>query len=241
MNDVKSARRVLEILRFFAETKEPASLARIATALTIPKSSCLALMETLVAEGYAYTVEGRYYPTSRWKREADCIAGNDRLLERCRPALQALCDELGETALLVQRAGSRVVCLDVIEADHLLRFSAYPGQQRPLHASAAGRALLDALPDDELERVASSLEYAVYTDATPADAQALVRAVRSGRRRGWHVNLGEHQRGTISVAVPLVMDGNVLALVVGAPTERLRGRIEVAALALQRAAARIRG
>ena len=59
MNDVKSAKRVLDILRFFSEERAPASLARLSSALAFPKSSCLALMETLVAEGYAYQSDGR--------------------------------------------------------------------------------------------------------------------------------------------------------------------------------------
>ncbi|MEO5671559.1 MAG: helix-turn-helix domain-containing protein, partial [Ramlibacter sp.] len=142
MNDVKSAKRVLEILRFFAEAKEPASLARISSALNFPKSSCLALMETLVAEGYAYQTDGRYYLTGRWQREADIVARHDRLALRCRPTLQRLSDDVGETVLLAQLAHDQVVYLDVIEADHVLRFTASVGQRKPLHASASGRALL---------------------------------------------------------------------------------------------------
>lgn len=239
MNDVKSAKRILEILCFFSEEKEPASLARISAALSFPKSSCLALMETLVGEGYAYQSDGRYYLTGRWAREAEIVARHDRLPLRCRATLQRLGDELGETVILAQLAQDKVVYLDVIEADHVLRFTAFVGQRKPVHASASGRALLSVLRDEDLHRLAETLDYAPYTGAAPRDPQALVEAVEQGRRRGWHVNLGEHQADTISVAVPVVLDGAALALVVGAPAGRLRDQVDQVGAALRRAASEL--
>ena len=239
MNDVKSAKRVLEILRFFAEAKEPASLARIAGALNFPKSSCLALMETLVAEGYAYQTDGRYYLTGRWLRESDAVARHDRLALRCRPTMQRLGDDIGETVILAQLAQDKVVYLDVIEADHVLRFTAFVGQRKPIHASASGRALLSLLGDAELKKLAKSLDYERLTGAEPSNATALLRAVEEGRRRGWHVNLGEHQADTISIAAPVLLDGAQLALVVGAPAGRLKNNVNLVGAALERAAAEL--
>ena len=239
MNDVKSAKRILEILRFFAEAREPASLARIATALSFPKSSCLALMETLVAEGYAYQTDGRYYLTGRWQREADVVARHDRLPLRCRPTLQRLGDEVGETVILAQLAQDKVVYLDVIEADHVLRFTASVGQRKPIHASASGRALLSLLDEDELKSVLKSIDYVRLTGAEPRNAAALLRVVEEGRRRGWHVNLGEHQVDTISIAVPVLLDGAALTLVVGAPAGRLKDKVNSVGAALERAASEL--
>ena len=239
MNDVKSAKRVLEILRFFADEKEPASLARIAAALSFPKSSCLALMETLAAEGYAYQAAGRYYLTGRWLREAGIVAQHDRLALRCRATLERLGQELGETVILAQLAHDKVVYLDVIEADHVLRFSAFVGQRKPIHAAASGRALMSVLPEPERRSLADSLAYEAYTGAAPRDRDALLQAVEQGRRRGWHLNIGEHQADTISVAVPVVLDGAALALVVGAPAGRLRDKVDQVGAALQRAASEL--
>jgi IclR family transcriptional regulator, acetate operon repressor len=237
MNDVKSAKRVLDILCFFSEEKAPASLARLCAALNFPKSSCLALMETLVAEGYAYQSDGRYYLTGRWLRESEVVAKHDRFAIRCRPTLEHLGDELGETVILAQLAQKKVVYLDVIEAAHVLRFAAFSGQRKPIHAAASGRALLGALPSADARRIAESLDYEKYTAQTPNSAAALLKAVAEERARGWHVNLGEHQADTISIAVPLVLDGAVLALVVGAPVNRLKNRLDKAGAVLQRAAA----
>ena len=241
MNDVKSAKRILEILRFFVEEKEPATLARLSAALGFPKSSCLALMDTLLAEGYAYQVSGRYYLTGRWQREADIVARHDRLALRCRDALCALGAEVNETVILAQLAQNKVAYLDVIEADHVLRFTAFVGQHKPLHASASGRALLGALPEAQMRQVIADLPFEPCTGAEPRDPAALLRAVEAGRQQGWHVNVGEHQADTISVAVPVMLDGIALALVVGAPTSRLQDKVDQVGATLQRAASELQG
>lgn len=240
MSDVKSARRVLDILRFFSEEKAPASLARVSAALDFPKSSCLALLETLVAEGYAYQADGRYYLTRRWLREAQEVSRHEAIALRCRSTLESLGQSVGETVILAQLAQDKVVYLDVIEpADLVLRFSATVGQHKAIHASASGRALLAALPAEEMRRIAETLDYRKFTPATPSGPRALVRAVEEGRQRGWHVNLGEHQPETASIAAPAVLDGIVLALVVGAPTSRVASKIDRIGAAIQRAAARL--
>jgi IclR family transcriptional regulator, acetate operon repressor len=239
MNDVKSAKRVLEILRFFVEEKAPASLARIAAALDFPKSSCLALLETLVAEGYAYQTEGRYYLTGRWAREGGVVARHDRLAARCRPALENLGRKVEETVILAQLAARQVVYLDVIEADRVLRFSAHIGQRKPLHASASGRALLGLLADAELQRLARALDYAAFTPATLKTPEALLLAVRKGQQRGWHLNLGEHQADTVSIAAAAALDGAAVALVVGAPMSRIKNDIDRVGALVQRAAAEL--
>ena len=236
-NEVKSARRVLDILRFFAEAKAPASLARISQALDFPKSSCLSLLETLTAEGYAYQVDGRYYLTGRWLRDAQAVSDHDRLAARCRPTLERLHQEIRETMILAKLAKNSVVYLDVIEADRVLRFSAHVGQHKPLHASASGRALLSTLPDEQQARIARALKYERHTPTSPASAKALLQAIAEGTKRGWQVNLGEYQSDTISIAAPARLDGEVVAFVLGAPMSRIGDKVDQLGAALARAAA----
>ena len=83
-NDVKSARRVLDILQFFAQIRAPATLSQISAGLDIPKSSCLALLDTLEGDGYAHQTAGRYYLTRRWLNEARVVA--ERPADHAYPA-----------------------------------------------------------------------------------------------------------------------------------------------------------
>lgn len=226
MNDVKSAKRVLEILQFFAASKAPATLSQISVALGFPKPSCLALLATLEANGYAYQASGRYYLTRRWLNEAQTVAAHDQIASRIHPVLQRLQAELNETLILAQRSAHRVLYLDVIEADRVVRFSAHVGQTKPLHASASGRALLGLVPLAQRKALVMDLPLDAYTDKTVTAPHALLDAIEEGIRRGWHTNLGEHQADTLSVAAPLLLHGMPLALVVGAPMGRAGARVQ---------------
>ena len=58
-NSVKSARRVFDVLEFFEEHQQAASVLEVASALKFPQSSTSALMRTMTAFGYLH------YDTSR--------------------------------------------------------------------------------------------------------------------------------------------------------------------------------
>lgn len=223
-NDVKSAKRVLQILHFFAERRSPATLSEISTALGFPKSSALGLLETLESEGYAHQSANGYYLTRRWLMEAQSVAEHDWLIQRVRPELVKLAQKWGETLILAQRSGTRVVYLDVVEPDRIVRFTACVGQTKPIHAAASGRALLAGMAVTDRERLIARLPFDRYTDATPISATELHAVLEKEIRQGWHVNLGEHQGDTLSIAVPLVLHGAQYALVVGAPLDRARSR-----------------
>ena len=236
MNEVKSAKRVLEILQFFAASQAPASMSQIAGALGFPKSSCLALLDTLEADGYAYQTAGGYYLTRRWLSEARAVAEHDPLVARIHPTLERLRDELGETLILAGLAGDQVIYLDVAEAGSVVRFSAAVGQRKPVYASASGRALLSTLPQPQQRSLLQQLTFKAFTDATPASAEAVLQAIERGARRGWHLNDSEHQRDTLSIAAPLQVHDDPLALVVGAPAGRAQARVEAIGATLAAAA-----
>lgn len=239
MSEVKSAKRVLAVLSYFSQTRTPANLTQISTALGIPKSSCLALLETLEAEGYAYQTSGGYYLTRRWLNEALRVAEHEQIAAQVRPVLASLQQTLQETLILAQRSGDQVLYLDAIEADRIVRFSAHAGQIKPLHASASGRALLGTMPQAERRALLSRVKRQAYTDKTVTDLQTLLDQIEEGTSRGWHINQAEHQSDTLSVAAPMILYGLPFALVVGAPMSRAAQHADQIGLALMQAAAQL--
>ncbi|MBX6317584.1 IclR family transcriptional regulator [Pigmentiphaga sp.] len=240
-NDVRSARRLLTILQYFAQTRTPASLSQVSTALDIPKSDCMALFDALEEEGYAHQSGGRYYLTRRWFDEASAIAEHDQLTERVRPVLDTLRENLRETLILAQRSGDQVVYLQVAEPERIVRFTARPGERKPLHAAASGRALLHAMAPAEREALIERLRLVRYTERTPATREQLRKALQDGIARGYHVNFGEHQPDTLSVAVPVVLFDTPYALAVGAPLERAKPQVEEIGKLLREAARELGG
>src|SRR5688500_2352238 len=99
---VKTAARTLDLFEAFAEARTPMTLTEIAARIDSPVSSCHALMRTLQARGYLYVLSQRRrcYPTRRLLDIAAAIAGHDPIVEKLRPAMEALRDRTGETVIL---------------------------------------------------------------------------------------------------------------------------------------------
>jgi DNA-binding IclR family transcriptional regulator len=224
---VKSALRVLTILEHFARTGKPATLAQLSRELALPKSSCLALLDTLLATGYLCWLgkDGGYYPTRRWLDLAEVIAKSDTIVALTAPALAAICKATSETAILAKREDRHVLYMAVVEPPQVLRFAAHAGQIKPLHGGASGRALLALLPQDERTALVASLDRKRYTPATTTKPQDIEQAVQDGIARGYHVAIAEFQNDTAAIAAGFRVGTGEYAFVVGAPKSRVVDRV----------------
>lgn len=224
---VKSAVRTLRILEAFGTSRRPMSLGEIARAIDAPRSSCLALLNTLIGRGYLWRVSAgpSYYPSRRWLDIAQVVAENDPVAVHVRAALQRLRDRSGETAIFAMLSHDRSVYLDVVEATELVRFTARPGETKPLHISASGRAQLGVLDDEARRSIVDRLP-AGETGLNRAGRKKLLALVAEERLRGWSTNRGEYRSDVISVAAGFDLHGTAHALVVAAPFHRAQERID---------------
>lgn len=221
---VKSALRVLHLLEHFAQSRRPSTAADLRKHLGLPRSSCFALMETLRAAGYVYSVsrEAGYYPTGRWFELARSISAHDPVLIVASPLLAKLRDKCDETAILAKLEGTEVVYLDVLEPDNVVRFSADVGQRKPAFASSSGRALLGGLAPAQCDALLARMKFVKYTSSTCGDIGELRARILEGNKRGYHVNLGEHQADTASMSIAFSLGTEIYAMVVGAPLYRFK-------------------
>jgi DNA-binding IclR family transcriptional regulator len=224
---VKSAQRVVDIFELFAVQKKPVALSALASALRLPKSSCLALLKTLSSKGYLYEIGARegYYPTRRWLHNAEVIAGNEPLVQNAHAFLVKLSEEIGETLILAKLAREQIQYLDVVEASQTLRYTAAPGQLKPLHGTGSGKAAMSALDKKTRTALIRSLDMRRITPRTVTSRAALEKEIEAGIVRGWHVSIGENAEGATAVAVPVRMAGDTFVLVAAGLSERMEKRI----------------
>jgi DNA-binding IclR family transcriptional regulator len=224
---VKSAQRVMDIFEFFATTRSPATLTTVASALRMPKSSCLALLTTLSSGGYLYEVRPQigYYPTRRWLDNAQAISASDSLVRRIRPTLEELRDVTGETLILGKLSEHRILYIDVVESAETLRYTAVAGQFKPLHGTASGKAALSVLASDKRRAVLDTLDFPALTARTITDCEMLNRDIEEGIARGWQVSRGENVADATAVAVPLHIMKEIFVLVVAGPSQRLEPKL----------------
>nr|WP_145550156.1 IclR family transcriptional regulator [Variovorax boronicumulans] len=219
--------RVIDIFEAFHRTRGPLSLTELAAAAHIPKSSCHALVHTLVARGYLYTLEHprALYPTQRLLGLAHGLAAGDPFLEHVLPALEDLRDRSMETVILGKRQGERVVYLHVLEGLHAIRYSARAGDLKPLHASAIGKALLGAQKEAALRAWADGQMLARITPSTITQPGRLVADLLQSRRAGYFETHGENVEDVWAVAAFLQVGRDTLAIGLAGPRHRMQDSI----------------
>lgn len=145
------------------------------------------------AEGY---VPGpRLYSLSR------VLGARDSLRPAVGPVLGALVDRFDETCYVCAFHGDVAVFTHEIQSSKPLRLVVELGRPVPLHAGAAGRAILSGLAPDEMRAVLGH-SLPRLTPHTITDVDALVALAREDRERGYSVSRGERVSGGASIAAP---------------------------------------
>jgi len=204
------------------------TLSELSSKLSMPPSSCLQIIRTLLARGYLYAPGHRsaYYPTQRLVDVAREIARNDPIIERLQPHLDRLRDATHETVTLAKLQGKKLIYLAVAESREVVRASMKPGVLRPLHGTATGRALLAALGEAECKAIVAGIDLEPMTDRTIVSEADLHRDLAAVRRRGYAVNSGESVAGLSAVSVASLVGDGIYAITVMGPSQRVDSKME---------------
>ncbi len=219
---VRTADRTLDIFESFARRQSPITVSDLARELSLPTSTCFALVRTLVDRGFLYYLRprGAFYPTRRLSMVADAIAHHDPIAQNIRPLLEALRDATGETVILGKLQGLGVVYLEIIESRHAIRYTMTVGSVRALHASSIGKAIVSAMEEDPRERLLSQLKYPKLTERTIRSRAQYTRSVEEGRKRGYWTNVGESSPDVMGVALPVRIFGDLYGINLVGPESR---------------------
>lgn len=196
---VASVERALSVLRAFSRERLVLSLAELAEATGLYKSTILRLAQTLEAEGLlARTPAGQYRVGPLALQLATLYQQSIEPAELILPALRKLNRETGESACFNIRNGDNRVCVYRIESVHRLRDHVMVGDVIPLQHGAAGHILT---------------AFSGADDKTSA----------SIRKRGVAISLAEVTPDVAAMAAPVFEAGERLAgaLTVSGPRTRL--------------------
>jgi IclR family acetate operon transcriptional repressor len=230
---VTAIARVIDIFEAFQASQRPLSLTELADAVGVPKSTCHAIVSTLTARGYLYTLSRprALYPTRRMFDVMADIVAKDPFIERATPVLERLRDTTRETVILGKRQGDSVIYLQVIEGLHSIRYSAKPGEFKPLHSSSIGKALLGSLKEPEMRAWLKERQLPAITATTKTEHEALVRDILDSRKLGYFVTRGENVSDVWAVATFLTVNNETVAVAVAGPQHRIEANVaEVARL-----------
>ncbi len=203
---LKSAKRALEVLEFFAVTHRPATVMEVARALGYPQSSTSVLLGGLTRLGYLELdpAARSFRPTLRvlllgaWQQES--LFGDTHLLR----LLEELRRRSGFAVLLGMRQRAHVQYILTLRAPRgMVPQELRAGLLKPLCRAAVGLALLLGLPDAEVARLARRANAEERDPALRVAIPALLEEIREGRARGWVESAGRVLPGASVIAMPL--------------------------------------
>jgi DNA-binding IclR family transcriptional regulator len=162
------ALRAFALLRLLASAgRRGAALTALATSSGLPNSTVHRLLAQLVQARLAMQIEGaRTYAIGPLAYELGLAAAQQfDIRGLCRPVMERLAGEAGETVYLVQRSGDEAVCIDMVEGPTPVRVVTLQiGSRRPVGLGAGGLAILAALPEDEARRVFAQVREPIARD-----------------------------------------------------------------------------
>lgn len=229
---VKSATRTLDIIEYVVARDRPVVAQEIAAALAIPVSSLSYLLNTLVERDYLAR-SGRRYTAGPGLARLQSRTHAFSLAERAAPLVRSLRVQLDETVSFFVRHGWEVEALVTETSEQALRYAVQIGTRTPLHGFSAGKAILAALPDEEVEAFLAETERAAFTPTTIVSAAALRKEIATIRRDGIARTREEHTPGIQGIGRAAFLDGVLVgAFSIAIPTVRFDAAIEQRAVEL---------
>ncbi len=215
--------RAGEVLRQLSAHERGMTLRALADATGLARSTVHRIVVALAAEDLVT------WDPERGKAElgtglfALAHARRRRLRDGVRPYIETLSRRLDETVDLVVLRGASVVFVDQVVARQLLVVSAM-GAVMPAHVTACGKALLAALPREELVHLLpATLER--LTPNTIVDRDELLQQLEVVRVSRLAYDHDEQVEG-ISAVAGLVRNawGEVASITIPVPSSRFAGR-----------------
>lgn len=206
---VKSAMRTLDIIEYVVSRGRPLVAQEISEALGIPVSSLSYLLGTLVERDYLERT-GRRYTAGPGLERLQTREPAFTLAETVAPLVRTIRIQLNETASFFVRRGWEVEALVTETSEHALRYAVQTGSHAPLHGFSAGKALLAALDDAELDRYFAETDRVQFTPTTIVSERQLRAEIDEIRRTGIAHTNEEHTPGIHGLGYAARIDGEVV-------------------------------
>ncbi|WP_030909930.1 IclR family transcriptional regulator [Streptomyces sp. NRRL F-5126] len=209
--------KAMEVLEALVEGGGgPHRLGEIARRTGLTKPTVHRHLRTMADYGFAQVAEGgSYRPGPRLLGLAAAALDAGPGLGLARPVLADLRQRTGLLAYYAVRDADDAVFLALSEPSREYRMSARPGGRAPLYCSAAGLAMLSALPPAEVGDVLDGAgPLPARTPHTLTDPAALRAELADCGRRGYAVDDEFEEQDARAVAAPVVgADGRAVGAI----------------------------
>jgi len=233
----KSLQKALRILLYMGENGPALGVTQLAAGLSLNKTTVHRLLHAMEKfDLIERNPESDRYRLGLKLHELGNRAVESRTLRtEAHRFLLELSRATHETVSLAVPGLGGIVCLDRVDSrDSIITVRTPIGARFPPHCTAAAKAILAYLPEDEVEAILSVMGLTAYTPYTMTTLAEVRKNLNEVSERGCALDRQETERGLSGVAAPIwSRDGRVIAAVgVAGPTLRFRGKELARKLAL---------
>lgn len=204
-DSVKSVVKVLDILEHLGSSQSAVSVSDLARATGLNVSTAFRLLQTLMARGYVEQEKANraYFLGPRIFQMGSAYLRGSDLATIARPHLEALRDQVGETAYLVTFSQGEIVQLCKADGKQAVSAAIRPMVREPAYCTATGKVLLSALGPGEFDSYLQTVEMQSFTSQTLTSKVELRREIKAVQEKGFALDLEEFVPNLCCVAIPL--------------------------------------
>ena len=201
---VTALARGLELLRCFNPRESVLSNQELARKANLPRPTVSRLTYTLTRLGYLKQLPGGTYQLDVGVMSFGyAMLSNLSIRAVAHPLMEQMANHAKAAVAMAARDRLQMVYLDVVHGQGNVTMRRQVGTHLPLHLSAAGRACLAALPDNERDFLLEHIRTR-HAEDWQKIRRGLEKAFRDYADYGYCLSVGEWHRDVNAVAVPMV-------------------------------------
>jgi DNA-binding IclR family transcriptional regulator len=219
-NTIASVGRALDVLEEL-QNLERAGVTELADRVDMPASTVYNYLQTFEQRKYVKKDGEEYLLANRFIHIGDFAKHRLPIYRVGKSNVVWLADATEKTANLVVEEYGRGIYLMSENRERSLRNYSHVRRREYLHSTAAGKAILMAMSDDEIDAVVESEGLVERTDETVTDREQLFEDIDRARERGYAINDEENTNGIRAVGAPVENpDGSYAAVSVSGLVSR---------------------
>ncbi|MGE5664460.1 MAG: IclR family transcriptional regulator [Deltaproteobacteria bacterium] len=201
---IQSVSHALDVLEEFRGDVDELGVTELSKKLKLHKNNVFRILATLQSRNYIEQNKANenYRLGIKCLELGQTFIQQRGMLKQAKPILHELAEKSGETAYVSILRGNDVVYLDSVEASTTVRVVSRLGLHMPIHATAAGKAIITHESEDEI-RKRFNREMARFTPNTITTTDELLENLRVARDRGYASDLEEFEEGLRCIAAPI--------------------------------------
>ena len=201
---IQSVSHALDVLEEFRGDIDELGVTELSKKLKLHKNNVFRILATLQSRNYIEQNKANenYRLGIKCLELGQTFIQQRGMLKQAKPILHELAEKSGETAYVSILRANDVVYLDSVEASTTVRVVSRLGLHMPIHATAAGKAILAYESEEEI-RKRFNREMPRFTPHTLATIDDLLANLKVARERGYAADLEEFEDGLRCIAAPI--------------------------------------